>query len=295
MNRPIVIIANSRSGARPLARAGRVLDEAGLAYRVVPTTGPGHATEAAREALAGGARFLVAAGGDGTVHEVLNGMLPAAGSLDTVLGVLPMGSGCDFVRTFGIPRNVTAAARRLTGDWFRDIDVGKLTSADGQVRYFANIAEAGLGGAVVATAARMRGLPGSVRYFAAFWLTLPVVRHSMVRITPDDEPSFPATAINLVVANCRYYGGGMRISPKSDPADGFLDLLTMSGPKRVSFTTLPAIYLGRHLPHRHITEHRARRIRIEADPPLRIEADGEVLGMTPATFEVVPNALRLRI
>jgi diacylglycerol kinase (ATP) len=294
MGRPIVIIANSRAGARPLVRAGRVLDEAGLEYRVVPTTGPGHATDVAREALAGGARFLVAAGGDGTVHEVLNGMM-TGDSEDAVLGVLPMGSGCDFVRTFGIPRNVTAAARRLPGDGFRDIDVGKVTCEDGQARYFANIAEAGLGGAVVATAARMRGLPGSVRYFAAFWLTLPAVRHSMVRITPDDGPAFSALAINVVAANCRYYGGGMRISPKSDPADGFLDLLTMTGPKRVSFTTLPAIYAGRHLPHRHIAEHRARRIRIEADPPLRIEADGEVLGMTPATFEVVPKALRLRI
>jgi diacylglycerol kinase (ATP) len=222
MQRPIVIIANSRVGARPLARAGRVLDAAGLEYRVVPTTGPGHATEAAREALAGGARFLVAAGGDGTVHEVLNGMLPAgearpaAGSPPghgAVLGVLPTGSGCDFVRTFGIPRNVTAAARRLTGDRFRDIDVGKATSAERQVRYFANIAEAGLGGAVVATAARMRGLPGSLRYFCAFWLTLPGVRHSVVRITPDDGPRFSGTALNLVVANCRYYRGGSGSRP----------------------------------------------------------------------------------
>lgn len=295
MHGPIVIIANSRAGTGSLTRAGRVLAAAGLEYLVVPTAGPGHAIEAARTALDGGARFLVAAGGDGTVHEVLNGMLTAREAQDAVLGVLPMGSGCDFVRTFGIPRRVTAAARRLAGDRFRDIDAGKVTFGDGRVRYFANIAEAGLGGAVVATAERLRGLPGSVRYFGAFWLTLPAVRHAAVRITPDDGQEFATTALNLVVANCRYYGGGMLISPKSDPADGFLDLLTMTGPKRVACTTLPAVYTGRHLPHRHIAEHRARRILVESDPPLRIEADGELLGTTPASFEVVPGALRLRI
>jgi YegS/Rv2252/BmrU family lipid kinase len=294
---PLVIIANSRSTHRRLGAAERVLRDAGLAYKVVLTTGPGHATEAARQALSDGTRYLVAAGGDGTVHEVVNGMLrddrPVAA--DAVLGVLPAGSGCDFVRSFGIPRRPAGAARHLTGHAVRKIDVGKVTFGTGEVRYFVNIAEAGLGGSVVAEAARLPAALGGARYFAGFWMALPGFRRCTARLEVDGHESQWKGAINVVVANCQFYGGGMRISPKSDPADGALEVLAMAGPKLVACTTLPQIYLGRHLPHRHIAELEAFRIRIETDLPLPIEADGELLGTTPATFEVLPGAIQLKI
>jgi diacylglycerol kinase (ATP) len=116
----------------------------------VRTTHPGHAAEAARDALQGGERYLVAAGGDGTVHEVVNGMLQDDQPIaeDAVLGVVAAGSGCDFVQSFGLPGDPVHAARHLAGDSARRIDVGKVTSAAGgaeTIRYFPNIAEAGLG------------------------------------------------------------------------------------------------------------------------------------------------------
>jgi diacylglycerol kinase (ATP) len=98
-----------------------------------------------------------------------------------------------------------------------------------------------------------------------------------------------------VVANCRFYGGGMQISPRSEPDDGALDVLVMVGPKSDAFTMLPKIYRGTHLPHRNIVELRAGRVRIETDPPFQIEADGETLGTTPATFEVIRNAIRVKV
>jgi YegS/Rv2252/BmrU family lipid kinase len=301
----LVIIANarSRSGRAGLAAAGRVLDQDGLEYRVVLTTGPGHATRAAAEALADGVRYLVAAGGDGTVHEVLNGMLSGGGPVDgamggaidgAVLGVLPIGSGCDFVRSFGIPRDPARAAGRLSGDATHVIDVGKVTYGGDQVRYFANIAEAGLGGAVVARAARLPGMRGGLRYGVAFCLALPRFRPGQARVTADGT-EVATRMLNVVVANCQYYGGGMRISPKSTADDGLLDLLTMTGSRRDAWTTLPKVYRGRHLPHPEITELRGSVIRVEAEVPLLIEADGELIGSTPATFEAVPSALRLKV
>jgi YegS/Rv2252/BmrU family lipid kinase len=299
----MVVIANPRAGrgkvGAELTEVERVLADGGLDYRIVRTTHPGHATQTAREALAGGERYLVAAGGDGTIHEVVNGMLagdrPVAA--DAVLGVLASGSGCDFVRSFGLPGDAVEGARHLAGDAVWRIDIGKLTCAAGPgqaVRYFPNIAEAGLGAAVVARAARLPGFLGPAKYFCGFWLTLPGFRPGAVRLDADGQ-AFQWNAYNVVVANCRFYGGGMQISPKSEPDDGALDILVMVGPKSDAFTTLPKVYRGSHLPHRDIVELRAGCVRIETDPPFPVEADGEVVGTTPVTFEVIPRAIQVKV
>ena len=297
---PLVIIANPRSGRgrveAALPEIERILQDQGLAYRVVRTTHPGHATQAARDALRAGERYLVAAGGDGTVHEVANGMIEDGRPLaaDAVLGVVAAGSGCDFVRSFGLPGDAVQAAHHLAGDRVRPIDVGSITCADGTTRYFVNIAEAGLGGAVVARAARLSPLLRGARYACGFWLTLPGFRPATVRLDADGQ-AFEWRAFNVVVANCRFYGGGMQISPKSQPDDGALDVLVMTGPKSDAFTTIPKVYKGTHLPHRNIAELPAVSLRIEADPPFPVEADGETLGTTPASFGIIPSAIRLKL
>jgi diacylglycerol kinase (ATP) len=132
------------------------------------------------------------------------------------------------------------------------------------------------------------------KYFCGFWLTLPGFRAAMVRLDADGQ-AFQWRAHNVVVANCRFYGGGMQISPRSKPDDGALDVLVMVGPKSDAFTLLPKIYRGTHLPHRNIVELQAGRVRIETDPPFRIEADGETLGTTPAIFEVIRNPIRVKV
>ena len=297
---PLVVIANPRSGRGKLEAAlpqvERILRDQGLAYRIVRTTRPGHATQAARDALLAGERYLVAAGGDGTVHEVVNGMIEDGRPLaaDAVLGVVAAGSGCDFVRSFDLPGDTVQAARHLAGDRVRPIDVGTVTVTDGVTRYFVNIAEAGLGGAVVARAARLSPLLRGARYACGFWLTLPGFRPATVRLDADGQ-AYQWRAFNVVVANCRFYGGGMQISPKSRPDDGALDVLVMTGPKSDAFTTIPKVYKGTHLPHRNIAELPARRLRIEADPPFPVEADGETLGTTPASFGIIPGAIRLKL
>lgn len=302
---PLVLIANPNAGrgaaARALPRIEGVLNQANLSYRIVRTTHPGHATEAARQALRDGERYLVAVGGDGTVHEVVNGMVKDGGPVaaDAVLGVVAAGSGCDFVRSFGLPGDAVRAAGHLAGDRVRPIDVGTVTftgQGAASTRCFVNIAEVGLGAAVVARAAGLKAgkLLGGARYAAGFWLTLPRFRPAEVRL--DANGQYHAwRAFNVVVANCRFYGGGMQISPNSDPCDCLLDILVMTGPKSDSFTTLPRIYKGAHLPHRNIAELHAAQLSIEAEPGFPVEADGELLGTTPASFGIIPGAIRLKV
>lgn len=301
---PLVLIANpAAGGGRVHARLPEVekaLRARGLEHRIVRTSRPGDATHAAREALDRGERFLVAVGGDGTVHEVVNGMIDQVDPSppEAVLGVLAAGSGCDFVRTFGLPEDTSRACGHLEGDGVFPIDVGKVTyrGADGEpaVSYFPNVAEVGLGAAVAARAVRLPKGMGRSRYFLGFWLALPRFRPAHLTVRTERK-AYQGRAHNVVVANCQYYGGGMRISPRSWPGDGFLDVLVMVGPKSDAFTMLPKIYRGEHLPHKNVVELRARTVDVQADRPLPVEADGEVLGTTPASFEVLPQALRLKI
>jgi YegS/Rv2252/BmrU family lipid kinase len=299
----LVLIANPRAGrgrvGQELPELERQLIAHKLAYRIVETEGPGHAIRLAREALEAGTRFLVAAGGDGTVHEVVNGMIdrdrPVAP--DAVLGVVAAGSGSDFVRTFGLPGDAVKAVRHLEGERLYPIDIIRAEYRDGQgsaVRYVANIAECGLGGAVVGRAERLPRWLGRSRYFWGFWLSVGSYRPSELTVRVDRK-EFAGRANNVVVANCQFYGGGMKISPRSYPGDGLLEAQISTGPKSEAFTLIPKIYRGEHVPHPHIKELRGRAIVVDGKRPLPVEGDGEVLGTTPATFTVLPEVIALKI
>jgi diacylglycerol kinase (ATP) len=147
---------------------------------------------------------------------------------------------------------------------------------------------------VVARTARLGRFLGGARYACGFALTLPGFRPAPVRLDADGHV-FGWRAFNVVVANGRFYGAGMQISPKSDPGDCLLDVLVMTGPKSGAFTTLPKVYRGTHLPHRNIAEPRAGRIHLDAGRPFPVEADGEVLGTTPVSFGIIPGVIRLKV
>ena len=124
---------------------------------------------------------------------------------------------------------------------------------------------------------------------------MPRFKLAHVRVQADRR-TFEGPAYLVVVGNAQYYGGGMRISPRSYPGDAILDVLVFKGPKSDSFTLLPKIYRGDHVPNDHVAELRVRReLTIDADRPLPIEADGEVLGTTPATVEILAQAIRLKL
>lgn len=300
---PMVLIANGRAGRgsvhKALPELCAALDQRGLAYEVRTTEYGGHATEIARSALEDGSRFLVAVGGDGTVQEVINGMIEddRPVSPEAVFGVVGAGTGCDFIRTFGIPGMPGHAAAHLDGGESFPIDIGKITYEDRgttKIRYFANVAEVGIGAATVDRAARLPGFLGPTVYFFAFWLTLRSHRSTQVKVDLVDRV-YEGPMNNLVVANGQFFGGGMKIAPKAAPTDGLLDIQIEHARKREAIAIMPKVYKGEHVPHPDIEEAKRVRASIETAVPLLIEADGEVLGRTPAVFEVLKDILNLKV
>lgn len=300
---PMMLITNRKAGRGAVAKAmpeiQSHLKERGLEYEIRYTAGPGHARELARSALEGGLRFVVAVGGDGTVHEVVNGMIRDDVAVDpeAVLGVIGAGTGCDFIRTFGIPGMPGHAVAHLDGPESFPIDIGKVTyQQDGNsvTRYFANIAEAGLGATTVARAERLPRILGPLVYFVAFWLSMGKHRAVQARVDLVDRV-WEGRMNNLVVANGQYFGGGMKIAPKAAPTDGLLDVQIEHARKREAIALLPKVYRGEHVPHPDIHEAKRARLSIDTERPILVEADGESLGTTPATFEVLKDIIRLKV
>jgi YegS/Rv2252/BmrU family lipid kinase len=302
---PIVVIADPTAGHG--AVHGRIpeveseLARRGLEFRLVRAGGPYEVAAAAREAIASGGRFLVVVGDDRTVHHAVNGLIDDDRPIapDAILGVVPAGSRSDFVQTFGLPHDVARACSHLEGPNLFPIDVGKVTCMDPAsetriIRYFPNLSQAGLGAEVARKISALPSWTGRGKQFLAFWLALPRFQAASVTIRAGDR-HFDGTAHNLFVANGQYYGGGQRISPRSWPGDGLLDVLVMTGPKSEAFTLLPKIFRGEHLPHRHIVVMKARSVTLETERPWPVEADGEFLGTTPATFDVIRQPIRLKI
>ena len=300
---PMVLICNSRSGrggvAKALPEVRAELDKRGLEYQLRYTEGAGHATVLAREALDAGSRFLVAVGGDGTVHEVVNGMLEddKAVNPEAVFGVVAAGTGSDFIKTFGIRAIPSAAVGHLDGPNSFTIDIGKITYTEDDrsvTRYFPNIAEAGLGAEVVAKAARLPRWLGPTVYLFAFWLTMGKHKACNVKVDLVDR-TYEGPMNNMVVANGQFFGGGMKIAPKAAPTDGLLDIQIEHARKKDAIAMMPRVFKGTHVPHPSVKEAKRVRVSIETERPLLIEADGEVLGYTPASFEVLKDVLSLKI
>lgn len=266
------------------------------------TEAPGHAAELTRHALREGAELIVTVGGDGTVSETVNGFFDGAEPVapHAELAVIERGSGCDFARTFRIPTATDAALDVAADGRAQTIDLGRVSyvAPDGTpaTRMYCNVASAGLTG-VVAERVNRSGKPlGATVAFA--WgavTTFFGYRNHRFRIQVDGR-SVEQVCNNVIVANCRYFAGGMHIVPMADPSDGLLDALVWGDVGKLDLAmNLHRLYRGTHVNHPKAEFSRARRVVVEPDSPLPIEADGEQPGTTPATFEVVPAALRLRV
>jgi diacylglycerol kinase (ATP) len=274
--------------------------EAGLVGEAVFSERPGHAADLAAAAAAGGATLVVAVGGDGTVNEVANGLLARPEDGRPELAVIPRGTGTDFVRHFGIPAKLEGAVAAALSGSTRTIDAGRLTyrawSGEEASAHFVNAASAGMSGAVAQRAnTSSKALGGKASFL---WATLAVFARwhaSEMEVTVDAERR-SGLLYDAIVANCRYLGGGMAMCPDAEPDDGLLDVLVIGDITRRDLAlTLPKVYRGTHLPHPKAEALRGTRVSVDAATPVPVELDGEQPGTTPATFEVVPGALRLRV
>jgi diacylglycerol kinase (ATP) len=302
----LAVIANPNAGGgrvgRELPALERGLRAMGLQYSLQVTEGPGHARLLAAAAMDAGRRFLVAVGGDGTVQDVVNGMFRDGHPIidEPVLGVVPAHSGCDLVRSFGLPGDVESACGHLVGDNTYPFDVVKVmftTPSGGRaIRYSVNLAEVGFGAVFARTIERMPVWTGRARSFLAFWSTFARTRVRDVSIEAD-HGSYHGPAFNVIVGNAQFASGGLRLSPRSFPGDGVLDVLIFQGPRSDAYTLLPRIYRhGDHIPDPHIKEMRAKiRVSVDAERPLPIVADGGLMGITPATFQMMPRSILLKL
>jgi YegS/Rv2252/BmrU family lipid kinase len=303
MEGKVVFLVNPASDN---GRTGRVwpeiahrAGEAGLVGETLRSERPGELGELAERAAAEGARLVVAVGGDGTVNEVANGLMRLHRRGDPVpeLAVLPRGTGTDFVRTFTETDRAIAVARDGT---VRMIDAGLVLyrAWDGseQEAFFANVASAGMSGAVAQRAnTNSKALGGKASFLAATLAVFARWKPSPMEVSVDSERR-SGLMYDVLVANCRYLAGGMKMTPEALPDDGLFDVLLIGNITRTDLAlTLPKVYRGTHLPHPKAELLRGAAVTVDAATPVPVELDGEQPGTTPARFEVVPRALPLRV
>jgi YegS/Rv2252/BmrU family lipid kinase len=271
--------------------------EAGLEGDALFSEEPGHLRELARETAAAGAELLVAVGGDGTVNEVVNGLVAVDARAE--LAVIPRGTGVDFVRSFEIPTKLDDAFSVILAGRSRPIDLGLATyrswGGETETLYFANVASAGMSGAIAKRVNESKSRLAKASYFLATFSVFARWQPGDVRVSVDDEIR-SGRMRDVIIANCRYFGGGMKICPEAEPDDGVLDTLLIGDITKTDLAlTLPKIYRGTHLPHPKAELLRGSVVGVNARVPLPIQLDGEQPGTTPVRFEVVPRAIRLRV
>jgi YegS/Rv2252/BmrU family lipid kinase len=251
---------------------------------------PGHLAQAARESA--GSLFVVV-GGDGTVNEVVNGVARTGAEI----AVLPCGTGQDFGRTHRIPSSFEDAVRVALGGETRTIDLGRVELEDGASRLFANVGSAGMSGAVARRANAMtKALGGRATFFYALTREFLAWRNTQVVVGLDGDVRREGALHDVIVANGRYHGGGMKLAPDAGQDDGLFDVVLIGDVTKLDFlTTAPKLYSGRYLSHPKVELLRSSAATIDAAEPLPLEVDGEPIGTTPARFEIVPSALRLRV
>jgi diacylglycerol kinase (ATP) len=289
------IIVNPYAG-RWKARAAmpdveRVCQKIGLDYELVATEGPNHGITLAREAALAGFSPVVSAGGDGSISEVVNGLMQAAGAGMTVpFGVVPLGSADDFADMLGLEKEVATACQVILAGHTRSIDVGCVNG-----RFFDNNSAVGLEPMVTITQAAMKRIKGTPRYVLAALKTILSHKPWHVRLKWDGG-EYEGKAALVSVGNNRRTGGAFWMTPRAEPDDGYLDFV-FTGPlgRLKLLRLLPTTFDGSHVERPEVTYVRTTRLTIECDPPTPIQADGELfdLSATHIEYTILPGRLRL--
>lgn len=290
----VVVLTNPAAGVgqadRSARRAVDRLRARGLDVVDVAGNDPHDAVRIARTALEKQPDALVVVGGDGMIRLAIQVM---AGQ-DVPLGVIPAGTGNDVAREFGLPRNAPEAAADVIADGHSaPIDLGRITTVDGERKYFATIMATGFDSLVNDRANRMRWPRGKSRYTVAMLAELAGLRPLPFRLELADGTVVERDLTLAAIANTRSYGGGMRISPDADPTDGLLDITlvaTMARSKLVRF--FPSVFSGKHVRHDEVELLRARSVRV-ACPGINAYADGDFVSALPVQVDVLDAGLRL--
>ncbi len=271
-------------------------------FEAYMTKGPGDAMTLAKNAVAENVRLLVGVGGDGTLNEVVNGLMMHEDFIrsDVTLGFIPNGTGCDFVRTVSIPRNIEQAVDLIASGCVRSIDLGLLDFKDhnghDRCRYFHNIASFGLGGEVARRVNRTTKMLGP--FISFMWATLVSIflcGKKRIRIGIDkDDYKKEMVVWNVAIANGQYHGGGMWVAPNASMCDGLLNI-TIIGDLTIPevFLNLSRLYNGRICDIDNVVALTGKKAAATSDDRVFTEVDGESSGLLPASVKIVPGALKI--
>jgi YegS/Rv2252/BmrU family lipid kinase len=289
----VVVVANPTAGrgkgAKLIPGVDALLRSLGVSHTLRICEGPEDPERFARLAATDGAEIVAALGGDGQVGACANGVM----GTDSALAVIPAGTGNDFARHLGLDRkDPLAAVRLLAAPMFKRIDAVKVTTPERE-RYYVNIGGAGFDSEVNEHANKVRRLQGTAKYVYSTFVTLArfAAGEFIVKVDGEDHPF---KGMMLAVGNATSYGGGMRVTPDARSDDGLLDVCVIQElPKWQFVKAFSKVFSGKHVQHPAVTMLRGKQIEISADRPFQVYADGEPVGCLPATFSVIPSALRV--
>jgi len=276
-------------------------------FKYVFTEKPKQATQIARELLNDGFDLIIGVGGDGTLNEITNGFFQADShhvvNEDAALGIVPSGTGSDFVRFLKIPHEFKHSVALIKDSGSRKIDVGKLTfespGVSDPVRYFINVADFGLGAEVLRNISQIPAQERSALfYYKGLLSTIKTYNARKVRVVVDDNEEILDRFLIGAIANGRIFGGGMQVAPLAEPDDGFFDLVLVEDMKRFEIIRNSRhLYTGKLHKHPKVRVIRARNIKVYPvdDDPVYIEYDGEVGMSLPAQFQVMEKAVNFRV
>lgn len=289
------VVVNRTAGRTPirLEAVRSALSAAGVDASIEAPATRQEVEEVITSAIDSGISHIAVAGGDGTMNLAANAILEMGEIDPPVVALLPTGTGCDLLRTFGIPPDLAGAARHLATDDVYPIDVATLDGAWGR-RHFVNVAQVGVGAAAAQTAARLGRRLGSSRYPAAFAARLPGFPRALVTVETERR-RYESEALAVIMANAQFFAGGWNVAPKATLVDGMLDMQVINCSKRRAPALVPKIMRGNHLTDRAVRRFSAASFEIATDVPWPLEADGDYIGNTPVSGRVLPAALRLKI
>ncbi|NNE99792.1 MAG: diacylglycerol kinase family lipid kinase [Pyrinomonadaceae bacterium] len=281
------------------------------AFQVAFTKSGGDGITLAKEAAENGRGFIVACGGDGTINEVANGIMQA-GDTEIEMGIFPSGTGGDFRKTLGIPVEARKAAKALREGETKRIDLGKVTYMNSkqiyESRYFLNVSSFGLSAEInqrVSSNSFFKWLPfgktlkGKAKFAYSTVQEVLEFDATLVNVIVDDGETKTLQTLNFCVCNGRFFGGGMKIAPNAKIDDERLNLINIGDIKTARILRKGyKLYTGSHLDLPEVKDALIKKVQVspaDENESTRIEADGEILGTLPATFEIVPKALKMRI
>jgi len=298
-NHFFAIVNPAAGGGRSAKLAGPALAglrEKGLKIDVVASTGPGHAVELAREAYEQGYRRFIAVGGDGTAHEIINGVYERARGKERIaLGFLPLGTGNSFLRDF-TKEGANASLEALIEGRTRAVDLVRLTHAKGEVYSF-NLLSLGFTADVGALTNRYFKPFGYLGYLLGVFVRVVQLRRRAFRLRCDDDKDWDESrCLFLTFNNSKFTGGTMLIAPQADPTDGLIEFVRWGPIGRIGLLRmLPKLYDGTHIAHPLASRRSVRHIEFGLKVPVDVLIDGEIAALECVSLNVVPSAVDIYI